>query len=51
MTVTVVHPTKDVPEENYPAQVSARTAGMNIHSYTSVYISEKEVEPRLGMYA
>jgi hypothetical protein len=51
MTVTVVHPTKDVPEEIRPAQVSTRTAGMNVHGYTSVYISRNKVEPRLGTYA
>jgi hypothetical protein len=51
MTVTVVHPTKDVPEEIYSAaQVLAAAAGMNIHGYTPLYIIMNKVEQSLGTY-
>jgi hypothetical protein len=50
--VTIVTRTTKVCEEAiHSAQVLLAAAGMNIHVYTSLYISRNEVEHRLGTYA
>jgi hypothetical protein len=49
--VTVVTPIKVCQEAIHSGQVLAVAAGMNIHGYTSVYISINEVVHRLGTYA
>jgi Phage integrase family len=46
--VAIVTPTKVCQEAAHSAQVLAVAAGMNIHVYTSIYISRNEVEHRLG---
>jgi hypothetical protein len=46
--MTVLTPTKVCQEALHSAQVLLAAAGMNIHVYTSLYISRNEVEHRLG---